>query len=137
MRGEFVLSSGEVELVVVHVSAALQPLSRCVLIGNEPIQTGAQKRLKAGLSRVVTGKMVFLERVGEKPLGQIFCVLVACLPFQANVFVDWFPITFENGVESTLPDRPIVTECVHDSGVVRDRNLVKRTADVSIWIHKL
>src|ERR1043166_6703791 len=80
--------------------------------------------------------MVFLERVGEKSLGQIFCVLVACLPLEANVFVDWFPITVENDIESAPPDDLIVAARVHDSGLVRDRKLVKRTADVSIWIHK-
>src|SRR5215510_14380406 len=136
MRGKFDFSGSEVELVVVHVAASLESLSCFVLIGNEPVKTRAQKRLKAGLSRVVTGKMVLLERVGEKSLGQIFCVLVACLPLEANIFVDWFPITVENGVESTPPDDLVVAACVHDSGVVRDRKLVKRTADVSIWIHK-
>src|SRR6185295_20234551 len=80
--------------------------------------------------------MVLLERVGEESLGQIFCVLVACLPLEANVFVDWFPITVKDGIESTAPDRLIVAARAHDSGVVRDRKLVKRTADVSIWIHK-
>src|SRR6185503_3220665 len=80
--------------------------------------------------------MVLLERVGEESLGQIFCVLVACLPFEANVFVDWFPITVKNGIESTPPDDLFITARGDDSGVVRDRKLVKRTADVSIWIHK-
>src|SRR5215510_8749830 len=136
MRGKFDFSGSEVELVVVHVAASLESLSCFVLIGNEPVKTRAQKRLKAALSRVVTGKIVFLERVGEKSLGQIFSVLVACLPFEANVFVDWFPITVEYGVESTPPDEFIIAACVHDSGVVRDRKSVKRTADVSIWIHK-
>jgi hypothetical protein len=81
--------------------------------------------------------MVLLERVGEKSLGQIFCVLVACLPFEANVFVDWFPITIENRVESTPPDDLVIAARGDDSRVVRDRELVKRTADISIWIYKL
>ena len=98
MRGEFVLSRGEVERVVVHTAAALQTTVRLALVRNKTIETRAQKRLKAGLGRVVTGKMVLLERVGEESLGQIFCVLVACLPFEANVFVDGFPLTGENSI---------------------------------------
>src|SRR6185436_9391755 len=121
---------------MVHAAATLEPLSCFALVGNETIETRAQKCLKAGLSRVVTGKMVLLERVGEKSLGQIFCVLVTCLPFEANVFVNWFPITVENGVESMPPDDLVVAARGGDSGMVRDRKLVKRTADVSIWIHK-
>src|SRR5215213_513574 len=137
MCDKFDFSSSEVELVVVHVTAAFEPLSCFAFIGNKPIETRAQKRLKAGLSRVVTGKMVLLERVGEKSLGQIFCVLVVSLPFEAHVFVDWFPITVENRVESTPPDDLVIAARGDDSGVVRDRKLLKRTTDVSIWIDKL
>ncbi len=137
MRDKLVFGGGEVELVVVHITAALEPLSGLAFIGDKAIETRAQKRLKAGLSRVVTGKMILLERVGEKPLGQIFRVLVAGLPFEANVFVDWFPITVENRVESTPPDALVIAARGDDSGVVRDRKLVKRTTDISVWIHKL
>src|ERR1051325_511965 len=136
VRGKLVFSGGEVELVVVHVAATLEPRLSLALIRDKAVETSAQKRLKAGLIRVVTGKMVLLERVGEESLGEIFCVLVACLPLEANVFVNWFPIARENGVESTPPDDLIITARTVDSGVVRDRELVPRTADVSIRIHK-
>src|ERR1051325_10195651 len=135
MRSKFVLSRGEVELIVVHFTAALQSPIGFALVGDKSVETHAQKRLKAGLRRVVTGKMVLLERVGEESLGQIFCVLVTCLPLEANVFVNWFPIARENGVESTPPDDLIITARTVDSGVVRDREFVPRTADVSIRIH--
>ncbi len=98
MRGEFVLSRGEVERVVVHTAAALQTTVRLALVRNKTIETRAKKRLKAGLRSVVIGKMVLLESVSKESLGQIFCVLVTCLPFEANIFVDCFLITGENGI---------------------------------------
>src|ERR1700741_2782306 len=97
MRGEFVFSGGEVERVMVRATAALETLPGFPFIGNKPIETRAQKGLKAGLRGVVVSKMILLEGVGEESLSQIFCVLVACLPFEANIFVDWFPVTVENG----------------------------------------
>src|SRR4026209_316986 len=108
MRGKFVFSAGKVELVVVHVAATLEPLSGLTFVRDKPIETRAQKRLKAGLARVVARKMILLERVGKESLRQVFCVLVAGLPFEANVFVDWFPITIENRVESTPADDLVI-----------------------------
>src|SRR6476659_2990415 len=131
MRGKFVFGGREVKLVVVHVAPTLEPLSGLTFVRAKPIETRAQKRLKAGLARVVTRKIILLERVSKKSLRQVFCVLVAGLPFEANVFVDWFPITIENGIESTPADDLVIAARGHDSGVVRDRKLVEWTTDVS------
>ena len=121
---------------MVHVAAALKTSGCLAFIRNKSVETRAQKRLKAGLARVVTRKIILLERVGKKSLRQVFCVLVAGLPFEANVFVDWFPITIENGVESTPADDLVIAARGHDSGVVRDRKPVEWTTDVSVWIDK-
>src|SRR5687768_7474314 len=63
MSSKLVFRGGEVELVVVHVAAALEPPSGFAFIRNKAIETCAQKRLKAGLAGVVSGEMVFLECV--------------------------------------------------------------------------
>src|SRR5262249_440744 len=134
VRGKLVFSGDEVELVVVRVAAAFEPASGLAFISDKPVETHAQKSLKASLPRIVLAEMIFLECVGEDALRQILGVLVVSLPFQANVFVGWFPITGEDGVESAPAGELIVTAREDNGRVVSDRKLVKRAANIGIWI---
>src|ERR1044072_2001502 len=98
MRGEFVLGGGEVERGVVHTATTFQTTACLTLICYKTIEARAEKRLKAGLRGVVIGEMVLLESVGKESLREILCVLVTCLPFEANIFVDGFPIAGEDDI---------------------------------------
>src|SRR5215216_5602513 len=121
---------------MVHVAATLEPPPGFPFIRNKAIETSAQKRLKTGLARVVTGEMIFLEGVCEEALRQIFRVFVIRLPLETDVFVSRFPITGEDGVEGTMAHELIVAARTNNCGVVGDRELVKRSTDVGIWVHK-
>ena len=136
MRGELILGGSEVELTMIHVAAAFESAAGFAVIGHKPVETSSQKGLKAGLGGVVTGKMILLESVCEESLGQIFCVLVVCLPFEANVFVSWFPITSEDSVEGAATYGLIIAASAGDGGVVGDRKPVKWSTNVGVWIHK-
>ena len=119
------------------VAATLQSPSGFALIRNEAIETRTQKRLKAGLARVVSGKMIFLECIREEALRQIFRVFVVYVPLEANVFVSGFPIAGENRVESTTAHELIVAARAYDCRVIGDRELVKRSTYIGIWVHNI
>ena len=80
--------------------------------------------------------MIFLERVRKESLSQILSIFVAGLPFKANVFVNWFPVTREDGVERAAANRLIIAAGADDRGVVGDRKSVKWSTNVCVWIHK-
>jgi hypothetical protein len=135
MRRKLVFGGDEVELIVVHTTAAFETSPRLALICNKPIQAGAQKRLEAGFGCIVAGKVVLLECVREESLRQIFRVFVIRLPLETNVFVSWFPIAREDGVERALAQELVIAAGTRKGGVVGDRKLVKRSANVSVWIY--
>src|SRR5687768_18146266 len=112
MHRQLVFRAEEIELEMAQVAAALQPLACFSLVGDEAVETCSQKSLEAGLARVVASKMILLESVGKEALRQVFRVFVACLPFQADVFVRGFPVAGEDGVEGALPYRVVLaTRC--------------------------
>ena len=49
VQASSVFCGGEVELIVVHVAAAFEPPSGFAFVRDKAVETGAQKRLKAGL----------------------------------------------------------------------------------------
>ena len=85
-----------------QAAAAFQSLLRLSLVRDETVDTGAQKSLKARLSRVVINEVVLLKSVAEKLLSQVLRILVISVPLEADVFVDRLPIAFENRAEGSL-----------------------------------
>jgi hypothetical protein len=134
VQRQFGFSGDEVELIVVHVTAAFEAPAGFALIRNKAVETRSQKRLKARFAGVVAGEMVLLERVREEPLRQIFCVFVICVPFEANVFVSGFPVTRKDGVECAAAYELIIAAGAYDRRMIGDRELVKWATNVSIWI---
>ena len=117
------------------VAAAFEPATGFSFIGNKAVETRTQISLKAGLAGVVSGKVILLERVREEALRQIFGVFVIGVPFQADVLVRGFPVARENRVEGATADELIIAASVADGGVIGDREFVKRSTDISVWIH--
>jgi hypothetical protein len=56
------------------------------------------------------------------------------VPLETDVFVSWFPVAREDGVEGATPDELIIAAGVDDGGVIGDRKLVKWATNVSIRI---
>src|SRR6185295_17889907 len=76
LHRKLVFGAEEVELEMVDVAAAFQPLACFSFVTDVAVETRAQESLKARFARVVAGEMIFLEGVGEESLRQIFCVFV-------------------------------------------------------------
>src|SRR5205085_8241117 len=67
----------------------------------------------------------------------IFGVFVTGLPLEANVFVRWFPVTREDGIETAATHHLIITASRDDGRVIGDRKLVKRSTNVCVCVHRL
>src|SRR5689334_7493416 len=118
MMPEFSCRAHEVELKMFLLSATLETLSCFSFIGHKAVETRAQKRLKTRFARVVVSEVVFLKRVREEALREVFCVFVARLPLQAHVLVDRFPIARENRFECALPHALVNAARAHDRRLV-------------------
>src|SRR5689334_10272790 len=117
------------------IAAAFETLSGLAFIRNKAVETRAQKRLKARFARVVVGEVVFLKRIREETLRQIFRVFVIGLPLEAHVFVNGFPVALEDRFERALPHAVVCAAGAHDRRLVRLRKAMLRAADVGIGIH--
>ncbi|HEX5885125.1 MAG TPA: hypothetical protein VFY67_11355 [Pyrinomonadaceae bacterium] len=122
-------------MIVVHIAAAFEPPPGLSFVRNKAVQARSQKRLEGGLAGVVACEVILLEGVCEEALGQIFCVFIICLPFEANVFVCGFPITRENSVESAAAYELVIAACADDCRMIGDRKFVKRPANICVWIY--
>src|SRR5215217_490133 len=135
VRGKLMFCRSEVKLVMVHVAAALESLPGFAFIGDKPVETRAQKRLKAGFASVVGGEVILFESVGEEALREILGVFVICAPLQADVFVCGFPVARENRVERATADVLIVAAGVDDGGVISGGKSMCWSANIGIWVH--
>src|SRR6185369_11897997 len=122
------------KIKMVYVATTLEPLPGSASVGDETVETRAQKRLKAGFAGVVSGEVILFEAKSKEALREILGVFVIGAPLQANVFVCGFPVARENGVEGATADTAVVAAGVDDGGVIGDREFVKRATDVSIRI---
>src|SRR5690242_12184455 len=90
VRGELVFGCGEIELIVVHVTAALEPLAGFAFIRDEAVETRAQKRLKARFACVIVREVILFEGAREKALSQVLGIFVFSVPLESDVFVSGF-----------------------------------------------
>src|SRR5689334_19635854 len=135
VRGELVFGGGEVELIVVHAAAPLEPVAGFAFIGDEAVETRAQISLEAGFAGVIVREVILFESAGEEALRQIFGVFVISVPFETDVFVSGFPVAREDGVEGTMADSLIVAAGVDDGGVICAGKSMCWSANIGIRVH--
>src|SRR5258705_7026039 len=133
--GEFFFSADEVEGEVVNATAPLETIVGLLLICDEAVQTGSQEGLEAGLTYVVAGEVVFFKRVSEKTLGEILCVFIVGLPFNANVLIDRLPIAGQDGVECATTHLLVLTASSHYCRLIGQWKTVLGTPNVCVSLH--
>lgn len=79
--------------------------------------------------------MVFLKRVCEEALRQVFCVFVVGVPLQPDVLVDWLPVARENRFEPALADNLVRAARAYDRRLICFGEAMQRTADIRVWIN--
>jgi len=96
---ELAIGGGEIEAEVENAATAFPAAAGTILIGNQMIDAGAQKRAEAGARGIEITEQVFFKEAREEVLGQILRVLGRFAPTQPDVFVDGLPVGSEQNVE--------------------------------------
>ena len=102
-RRDLTFGAVEVERQRLHTTAALQSRRRLPHVHHEAVGADADERAEARLAWLVALEPRLLKRVGKEALREIARVFRVQAPGQAKVFVDRFPVAFDEVAERGAP----------------------------------